>query len=36
MQGRVDEKTRIEEAGGFVQYGRLNGKCTLSRALGQF
>lgn len=27
---------RIENAGGFIQYDRLMGKCTLSRCFGQF
>lgn len=30
------EKTRISAAGGFVEYGRVNGNLALSRALGDF
>ncbi len=30
----VEEKTRIEKAGGFVSEGRVNGNLNLSRALG--
>lgn len=36
LPSRGDERNRIEAAGGFVQYDRLMGKCTLSRCLGQF
>jgi len=36
IKSRGDERSRIETAGGFVQYDRLMGKCTLSRSLGQF
>ena len=35
-KNRGDERKRIEGAGGFIQYDRLMGKCTLSRCLGQF
>ena len=35
-QSRGDERLRIENAGGFIQYDRLMGKCTLSRCFGQF
>lgn len=31
-----DERKRIEEAGGFVEYKRVNGNLALSRALGDF
>jgi serine/threonine protein phosphatase PrpC len=30
----VQEKNRIEKAGGFVSEGRVNGNLNLSRALG--
>ncbi|OAX38755.1 PP2C-domain-containing protein [Rhizopogon vinicolor AM-OR11-026] len=30
------ERARITEAGGFVEYGRVNGNLALSRALGDF
>jgi len=30
----IDEKKRIEKAGGFVSDGRVNGNLNLSRALG--
>jgi len=30
------EKTRISNAGGFVEFGRVNGNLSLSRALGDF
>lgn len=36
IPSRGDERLRIESAGGFIQYDRLMGKCTLSRCLGQF
>lgn len=31
-----DERARIEAAGGFVEYKRVNGNLALSRALGDF
>ena len=31
---RKDEQERIEEAGGFVRHGRLQGIISVSRALG--
>lgn len=31
-----EEKVRIQGAGGFVEYGRVNGNLALSRALGDF
>ena len=36
LPSRGDERIRIEGAGGFIQYDRLMGKCTLSRSMGQF
>lgn len=30
----VAEKKRILDAGGYVQYGRVNGSLNLSRAIG--
>jgi protein phosphatase 2C family protein 2/3 len=32
----VDEKNRITAAGGFVDFGRVNGNLALSRAIGDF
>jgi serine/threonine protein phosphatase PrpC len=32
----VGEKARITAAGGFVDYGRVNGNLALSRAIGDF
>ena len=32
----VGESRRIVAAGGFVEYGRINGSLALSRALGDF
>ena len=31
-----DEKNRITAAGGFVDFGRVNGNLALSRAIGDF
>lgn len=33
---RLDEKNRITAAGGFVDFGRVNGNLALSRAIGDF
>jgi len=33
---RVGEKARICAAGGFVDFGRVNGNLALSRAIGDF
>lgn len=33
---RVGEKARITAAGGFVDFGRVNGNLALSRAIGDF
>jgi hypothetical protein len=32
----LDEKNRITAAGGFVDFGRVNGNLALSRAIGDF
>jgi len=32
----LEETRRIVAAGGFVEYGRVNGNLALSRALGDF
>lgn len=34
--GRIGEKARITAAGGFVDFGRVNGNLALSRAIGDF
>lgn len=33
---RIGEKARITAAGGFVDFGRVNGNLALSRAIGDF
>ena len=33
---RIGEKARICAAGGFVDFGRVNGNLALSRAIGDF
>jgi protein phosphatase 2C family protein 2/3 len=33
---RAGEKARISAAGGFVDFGRVNGNLALSRAIGDF
>jgi protein phosphatase PTC2/3 len=33
---RPGEKARISAAGGFVDFGRVNGNLALSRAIGDF
>lgn len=33
---RTGEKARISAAGGFVDFGRVNGNLALSRAIGDF
>lgn len=32
----LDELRRIKNAGGFVEFGRVNGNLALSRAIGDF
>ena len=32
----IGEKARISAAGGFVDFGRVNGNLALSRAIGDF
>lgn len=32
----IGEKARIQAAGGFVDFGRVNGNLALSRAIGDF
>ncbi len=34
--GNLGEKARITAAGGFVDFGRVNGNLALSRAIGDF
>jgi protein phosphatase PTC2/3 len=34
--GYIGEKARITAAGGFVDFGRVNGNLALSRAIGDF
>ncbi|KAI9338697.1 phosphatase 2C-like domain-containing protein [Zopfochytrium polystomum] len=34
--GNADETARIRNAGGFVEFGRVNGNLALSRAIGDF
>lgn len=36
LQSRSGEKARISAAGGFVDFGRVNGNLALSRAIGDF
>lgn len=36
LNGVVGEKARICAAGGFVDFGRVNGNLALSRAIGDF
>lgn len=36
LRGAVGEKARITAAGGFVDFGRVNGNLALSRAIGDF
>jgi hypothetical protein len=36
MNGCIGEKARISAAGGFVDFGRVNGNLALSRAIGDF
>lgn len=33
---KIVEKARIQAAGGFVDFGRVNGNLALSRAIGDF
>lgn len=33
---KIAEKARIQAAGGFVDFGRVNGNLALSRAIGDF
>lgn len=33
---KIGEKARISAAGGFVDFGRVNGNLALSRAIGDF
>ena len=36
MESHSDENARIVGAGGFVEFGRVNGNLALSRAIGDF
>lgn len=36
LTSTLDEKNRITAAGGFVDFGRVNGNLALSRAIGDF
>lgn len=36
LRGYIGEKARITAAGGFVDFGRVNGNLALSRAIGDF
>lgn len=36
LQYPIGEKARISAAGGFVDFGRVNGNLALSRAIGDF
>lgn len=36
LTSRLGEKARICAAGGFVDFGRVNGNLALSRAIGDF
>lgn len=36
LLNKIDEKNRITAAGGFVDFGRVNGNLALSRAIGDF
>ena len=36
LKAGIGEKARISAAGGFVDFGRVNGNLALSRAIGDF